>query len=249
MELNIDDENKQQFKGMDNMKFFESTNVFDCIVDRLKLIGLNDPMTFIEKLIESKAFIAGSFVVQCLLNETYTGSDIDIYVHGNTCPFNAINKYIFTGCGFNCDVLKQFDSYLIHDILSTSINVTIDGHDHVTFNFIHVDTENCGSLEQFIFNSFDLSFCQTWFDGHDIYYRPQTMFKNGWIENKSILKYCRTVIPRFIMNPENHTFTQQTLDDRVLQRIEKYQSRGFTIYSDIDSCPNSTFLVLPSIII
>src|SRR5690348_6312076 len=49
------------------------------IIQRLNALGLEGEL-FCEKLAEHKCLMAGSFPLQCLLNECYPESDIDVFV-------------------------------------------------------------------------------------------------------------------------------------------------------------------------
>jgi len=72
-------------------------------LNRLTDIGIPDVDEFINKLEQSNAIIAGSFPLQCLLNETYCDSDIDIffYCFGVEGKWTPIHEYIYNGCGLS----------------------------------------------------------------------------------------------------------------------------------------------------
>lgn len=252
---------------MENTLLTEFTSVSFDMISQLSSLGIPNPQEFIDVLIESKAVIAGSFAIQCLINEKYEGSDIDIFHF--PCPrevYSKINKYIYNGCDLDLDphehpstctctpctriVTKQSDDYLIDSIEKTSkIIVKFNTFKPITFNFITVrEYDSDGdqvfkTLIDFILSDFDFSFCQTWFDGYNMFYRRQTLYKNGWITNKPIVKETRPWHRRL-----QQSFSQDMLDQRCSDRITKYEGRGFTLYDSIEDCPIG-IVMLPMVIV
>lgn len=238
------------------------------MIHQLSSLGIPNPEEFIDVLIESKAVIAGSFAIQCLINEKYEGSDIDIFHFegNNNSIYSKINQYVYNGCSHDksiyehpstctCTpcmnvVTKQSDDYLINSIKTTSkIIVKFDKFEPIIFNFVVVkEYDGYGgglfkTLKDFILNDFDLSFCQTWFDGYNMFYRLQTLHKNGWISNKSLIKNKQGWHIRL-----GQTFDQGMVDQRCLDRITKYEGRGFTLYNSFEDCPVGS-LTLPMVIV
>lgn len=99
----------------------------------------------------------------------------------------------------------------------------------------------------FILSSFDLSFCQTIFDGQHLFYRPQTLQRNGWIISDKTYSINR---PQIIDGQYKlKKITSELIVEQRQLRKEKYISRGFVIYDNYDDCPSTHKLILPSIII
>lgn len=106
------------------------------ISERLAEFGIDSNVLF-EKLIECKAYISGSFILQCVLDERYEKSDIDIFVHNdnfdnlNRCISQLINLPLnstyFTE--YNClqfsHVVKYVDSFSI-DIICINTESSLD---------------------------------------------------------------------------------------------------------------------------
>jgi hypothetical protein len=141
------------------------------ISERLAEFGIDSNVLF-EKLIECKAYICGSFILQCVLDERYEKSDIDIFVFEdnfdnlNRCisqllnlPLNSTNKNPYN--------LLQF-SHVVKYNNTCSIDV------------VCVNTKSC---LDFFNNSFDLSFCKTLFDGRMVTITQDTLNKVGFVIN------------------------------------------------------------------
>ena len=239
------------------------------VVNRLNSLGLDGEM-FCQKIKEAKCLMAGSFPLQCLLGETYKGSDVDIFIarpkvfktNGN--PHDDLN---FMAKVRNFDIFEQWlfgryrikskpNIYLIRDVIcSRKYQITPDA----CVNIVLVDTDN---LEKHIKTTFDLSFCQTIFDGEQLKYWEMSLKKVGYVVNKDNLKerqphhisedeYNRQMAknkniswPDFHPNHDDSRLIRVYPDRKatITRRIDKYKSRGFLIvdsatanYGNLDS--------------
>lgn len=232
-----------------------SHNYVPIIKNRLDKFGL-DGTEFCQKLIECKCVIAGSFTLQCLLDETYEESDIDIFVPYDRKSYSNPNTY---RCQFEKWIHKEYninskpEIYCMRDVIASKkyqIN-------HKTcINIILVDTND---VEEYIKNDFDLSFCQTIFDGKEMKYWDMTLHKVGFISNTRQQKVkngyhltqieAQTELDRLdqrfhpihsnisLEDEKNFIKSRIYVDpiEELQQRMEKYKSRGFTILNPHDS--------------
>ena len=72
------------------------------IYQRLRRILGDHTDKFLELLTENSGVISGSFILQCILNETYSESDIDIYIptptnRSKSGIYNSLENYIYNG--------------------------------------------------------------------------------------------------------------------------------------------------------
>lgn len=162
------------------------------VINRLNKLGLNGAI-ICQKILEFHCLMAGSFPLQCYLDEYYEGSDIDIFcLSGNERYKDWVLKTY-------PNATKDASTYIISGVIETSkyrIN------ENTCINVILVDSKN---LKKFIQESFDMTFCQTTFDGEilECYHEDLTKFKIGYVIN-----------PHSINDPK---------------RKEKYLNRGFFI--------------------
>ena len=187
------------------------------IVNRLNEIGV-DGESFCHEMVKHKCVMAGSFPLQCLLGEYYDDSDIDVFVNNpssinglmctNVTEFDhPFSNYI---CN-NYDCYKRADNAYMFDLVySQKYKIK----PKTVINIICVKEHN-SNLFEFIENNFDLSCCQTTFDGVKLRYTQATQNKRGYITN-------------FHKKEPN---TKKDNQDYLQKRIEKYRSRGFNIIS------------------
>src|SRR5437762_2808080 len=89
----------KDFYGIITFKMIKDT-INLCIYQRLQKILGDHTDKFLELLSENSGVISGSFLLQCILNETYTESDIDIYIpipyyETQAGSFTSIENYIY----------------------------------------------------------------------------------------------------------------------------------------------------------
>jgi hypothetical protein len=221
------------------MAQFEQNDLCEKIQKRLTERGLNGP-EFCQKLVEYQCLMAGSFPLQCLLNESYEDSDIDIFTKKppmNQYGFNdycLFEKWIHEtyGIGHKCGV------YIMHDVICSR---KYQINQKTCVNIVLVDTDD---LDHFVVNTFDLSFCQTRFDGQKLTFSELDTNKVGYIANRDGLKKRRHHHiseevyffhkTRWANDPAKLNLIYPDPDVILKRRLEKYRQRGFTIFENID---------------
>ncbi len=165
--------------------------------------------------------MVGSYPLQGLLGEYYPGSDIDIFIKENTAnnENNCPHEFLTWLCK-KYSVIFSESSNPMHGVVR-SIKITKSK----LVNIVIVATDN---LQQYVNNNFDLSFCQTTFDGNTFRYDDLSLKKIGYKTNQNIV-YHSHLIDKTIKNSNNginiNPDIKQTLDNRV----NKYKNRGFII--------------------
>jgi hypothetical protein len=142
-----------------NPEEIEKRIISSCI----DFVGLN------KLLIETNSIISGSFVTQCLLNEDYLGSDIDIYVNSRETLLKFKNFF----CSYLGDDGRYFWSLGSHHIEFGDTKI----------NLIFINCENFNGWEDFVINNFDFSFCMNFYDGKFIYFNIETIGKQSKLYN------------------------------------------------------------------
>lgn len=238
------------------------TNTYTArIIKRLNDLGL-DGETFCRKIYRYECLMAGSFPLQCLLEETYEGSDVDIFVARSRLEEQlkskdeskvqqAVTKYT----DIERWLLDEYKAksrpsvYIIRDVICTRKYAI----GKATVNVILVDTK---CLETHIKETFDMSFCQTTFDGITLKYHDITPKKIGYYVNLHGLKkkehYHITekqykdketiYIKKYGKDAKDMLLNEyhRVYPDTEVQlslRTKKYESRGFTI---LDNPPLTT---------
>ena len=242
---------KRSFPVLQGMSV--STGHRQIIVNRLNSMGLDGEL-FCQNLKSNGCLMAGSFPLQCLLGETYKGSDIDVFVarpnvfktDGKNHDDHQLRKELRNYKGFEQWLNNKYhvkakpNVYLIRDVIcSRKYQITPEA----CVNIVLVDTKD---LEKHILNSFDLSFCQTIFDGEVLKYWDITLKKAGYLSCRYGLKarqpyhisekdYNRELLQR--KSSEAKADYEETNILRVYvdpqatlkRRMDKYKSRGFFI--------------------
>jgi len=188
------------------------------ITDRAEFTTVYD--NFIRHLQETKAVIAGGFVLSCYAD--YNSSDIDIYVSKSNA-IKLINKLstiikvypvdfqivsIYNGDGSNNIKRLIFKNKL--DEIDDSYRV-INTTDSTTINIDVIIIDTSSSIIEIITN-FDLSFCKIWTDGTSIYA----------MDEHSITTKHGSLNPKYFEDYQDTT-------SLIYTRAEKYIARGFTI--------------------
>lgn len=140
------------------MKSLLPPNIIINLLNKRCIANIQDRLSpaFIQKVIDAKAVIAGSFILSCMLGEYYPDQDIDIYCNSN-------GENIFR------DELLQ-DNYTIeHYSFSNGIQKVIRSQDH---SIDLIVLEDNITPKDFVFTTFDLSFVRIIFDGTQILFQP-----------------------------------------------------------------------------
>lgn len=168
-----------------------------CMLNMKSRIELQYSICFNEfccKLKENNAIIAGSFVLSCLLDEEYSGSDIDIYLKQttdnceNSCyPVQPFESWLYEL--YISDKDSNFACYAAQYSFLEEIEYVRDFGTSLTDKSIQIITLKCDPID-FISNQFDLSFCKLYFDGYTVkhaknYDISRLLLKVGYLENYS----------------------------------------------------------------
>ncbi len=232
----------------------ESVEYNGTVIARLSELGL-DGAEFIEMMKKHNGIMAGSFPLQCMLHEYWRGSDIDIYFTGKdkyeqalhpfmsylTKIYNTVNKIDDQAVSDDDNTAVQRVPYFLCNVLFSykiSINEAI-------VNVVFVDCD----VTDFIANRFDLSFCQTYFDGDKMTLYEASKHKRGVIRHNNNIKNKQhyhkltneiTEITERMPNrgPKGvNVFypvdVKYFLAHRLKIRIAKYVERGFTITDEV----------------
>lgn len=213
------------------MEFVQSPYFNQIVKNRLIKLGVNDVNKLLSILIDNHAVIAGSFPLQCLLGEEYIGSDVDIfYKLGESVDKGRpepLDYFIYKS--YNLKGIPE--SYLINGIIKTrKYKVT----DKLHFNLINTLKDPL----VFIKENFDLSFCQTYFDGINMYFRPLTLIKKGFIVSYPVKKEKKQYhVSKQKNKPGSSSDLNNLYPDNIEsqitsnleERIKKYKERGFII--------------------
>jgi hypothetical protein len=148
----------------------KNTQYLKNINDRLKKIFTDEQYVKFKLLLENNnAVISGSFIIQCILNEIWEDSDIDIFVKKNTHEFlyesDDVNykkfclETFFCKCGFTfIKEDKNKSNYFYNLKYVVEIQTFIKDKNKIQIIFINENSEK--SLENYIFENFDFSICK-----------------------------------------------------------------------------------------
>ena len=160
----------------------------ELVKKKLLQLGFHDPEEFIFRLNENRGIIAGSFPLQCLLDENYLDednekkSDIDIYYLDSNLRYPSLGSYIYFTQNLRWDNYKSYRSDETIKNNEKIINIKDYSTSKVTVQLINVTNP-----KEFIQNQFDLSFCKTIFDGEYLrIFDPITLQKRGYICSNKI---------------------------------------------------------------
>jgi hypothetical protein len=203
----------------------------DLIIARLNEYGFNGE-EFCRQLQRTKTVMAGSFPLQCILGERYEGSDIDLYCHRPpNVEYSRFGQWLY---------LQYYPSFtagtIILELVSTDCHtytikwgynidvktyrLKIPTKEHLNIQIVILADER--PIEEFITKCFDLSFCQTRCDGTQLIIPDGALYKTGTV------------------NMEYRSPAELYNSNHVIQRIQKYKNRGFTIINSVPSWHLST---------
>lgn len=193
-------------------------SVLSEIENRLRDI-FDDLPQFLQILAKSKSVISGSFIIQCILNEYWNDTDIDIYIpiKGNNItgytendnPITIMEDYLYKTMKFtHYEAANRYG----HDINTEKlifnwIRNYLKGNYSIQVIQVNID-ENISEVKNFIHQTFDFDICK------NIY---------NFAENQSYLSLYK-------MNQICSKMTKFKCAYRLgssIERCKKYQKRGF----------------------
>lgn len=192
------------------MKLEETKEVEKTLVNHLKQTFEH----FQESVVNAKALVAGGSILATFGN--YSINDLDIYVHysnakqliTNLCQ--KCNYYIPNYGGFHQATQYDQSFFRKNNILSRFCLSDRTRHHRKTIDVMIIPDDY--PLENVVTN-FDLSFCEVWWDGKDVYANDPY----GVRSKSGILK------------PDYRKSLFQEMNMFIINRMQKYQSRGFKI--------------------
>lgn len=214
-------------KLTDNMikkKFIRNIN------SRLTKVFGNNVDVFKKFLEDTQSFISGSFIMQCILEEEYLDSDIDIYTTNkkNIVDFHNLKIASTYGIGhyMKVDDSKDIQYYgdsaydLMPNVLFNVCDYYVGGHDH-KIQFIIADSPHN------IVNNFDMDICKNIYgvDNEKEYLNIYNM--DQLFEKKSVMRF----VPKEV--------DEKTNIHRYMRRYYKYVNRGYNLEKNIHESINS----------
>lgn len=224
----------------------------DVVFERLKPVLGKSAVEIAELFQSTVSLLLGSFTLQCMDDVTWAKSDIDVFIpcknrektsqdgKWEDLLMSLGGRYTSTGCVSE-----------IEETLTSSKIIMPTGE---IVNLVYVNCEwSYEGLFKHVDTFFDLSFCNTAFDGLCMRYYPDTLNKKGWVINangfirvncgrhedmcmRKMFSYSNLL--KYLENQELETgplrvdflraFGMNPL--YMLQnRIQKYASRGYTV--------------------
>ncbi len=163
---------------------------------------------FCSILKENKAVISGGSVAKSVFKKNWYVEDLDIYVNiKNAIPIrDFISNFCEDVYHKGCDDL-YCNSFLHKNRIYKVVRFIIDETKHIDIMYVY---NNKPIME--VINNFDLTCCQSWFDGENIFTsHPETIETNKCYMNQDYVKSL-------------------TLGNRFIEeRLRKYTNRGFNI--------------------
>lgn len=196
--------------------------------------------------------IAGSFALECYLNEEWTGNDIDIYVNKSILQYLIANTY---GYKKNHDikieknvVTKFLRTNLCNEIDDVVINNTKINHDNIyimddgyglccyfdsviKFKYygLNIDIVVVTCTPKHFLAQFDFDFCKLYYDGHNLNsFGWQSLFDRTCENKYAYDRYNITEMYKYTKN---------------IKRIKKYVERGFNILCASQFTPQKSFYI------
>jgi hypothetical protein len=157
--------------------------------------------------------ISGSFIIQCILNEYYEDSDIDLYDYSGT----SVKDNYLNILNINTETLKYpqtanfIDTYDNLVYIDTVINRKFKNGKNIQTIIINSnDVTDPQTFKNYMIQTFDLNICKNMFT---------------YIDNKPFL-YIHA--PFKLIN-KHDTILGNYLGSKTIGRIQKYMNRGFSI--------------------
>lgn len=195
------------------------------MLTRLEEVGILNGQELINKMVESGGMMTGSFPLQCLKDEVYEGSDIDIFFSNQEYDKSKFEQWMYINYGMK----SQPATYLIANVISSrKYKIT----EKATINVVVVKTDSQETLKRYIDRNFDLSFCTTKYDGKEFEVTSLTLQGVGYIQTLGHYKERQPYHHNKVVKKFSHSAHAYYPDiDQILPyRINKYTDRGFKIY-------------------
>ncbi len=189
------------------IKYKDIKNVIiKTVINRLESetnIKIDVLLNYMEK---NKISISGSFILQCILNEFWADSDIDMYTYENA----NLAKNVFMDCGYEVSAFTTENDYAMLNEIRTIGNFDILGKP--TIQLILLDNDK--NIFTYVNTSYDFNVCK------NIFY-----VENG--KNMLHIQHIHNIMKKQISC--NFLGTSCKLSARKL----KYEGRGFTFKDNV----------------
>lgn len=190
------------------------------INNRLEDIFSDNTAKFLKLLDDENAYISGSFILQCLMNEHFNGSDIDIFlpdrhinhVYSNPSTgrgFSPVEDLLYKDLGYEWKDGNEYGSHIETKQFKISFIRTY-AKNNVNIQFIHVGNSD---TKEFIANTFDFNICKN-------IYRNKYLYVDSFED----IIYKETKF-KYALHSGNS-----------VERCAKYQKRGFIFTNLNDLC-------------
>ena len=214
-----------------NENLTNSSLTKDSILNSNAFGSYHDIFIWIKGLKDSGAVIAGGSILSMIIdNNTSFLNDFDIYVNlkNSQIIYEAIIKLGYKLISSHLSPAYDQSFFKKNNILSRFSFFNLKGLKPIDLMIID-DNVTVNS----VVSNFDLSFCEIWFDGENVYSNdPESLkTKTGYLK-KDYAEYVFTYFNKFI-----------------IRRIKKYSKRGFKIKYDCskNNLINSALLIEPEI--
>jgi hypothetical protein len=203
--------------------------------NKLTSLGVTNPHKFMDVIKDSNSVISGSMILQILLDEEWDGSDIDIYtisyeklidellriepidkaLINNDIPIGYLTEeelVIRDQCRAIKNKASSFYKYENKNPIKLGKISTFNYSDKLKIQIIEIQDENILDfseyMNKYVCRTYDFDFCKNMYDGFNVFIHDRKSILNKTCDLKNIqLPTCR------------------------LERIIKYNKRGFTINS------------------
>lgn len=186
--------------------------IIDTIHQRLKDVFEQDYKKFVELMIANNGFIAGSLIIQAILNEHWLKSDIDIFVPvnvlreeyfaGNIYTFNPLEDFLY---GLQYQGYEEISNYMGKNEIKTHNDI------YRVRSYVKLDKPKI----QIISVTGNYNFINEWTDFE--------ICKNSYNYQNLMIKNIISILNK------TFTFHCTNLLEQSIRRYHKYTKRGFNI--------------------
>ncbi len=196
-------------------------NINNKIEKRLGNVFGDKLLLFKQLMEETKCFISGSFIIQCILNEEWKGSDVDIYVPtiGNQIrvdhsPFSKVDDFMYKNMNMKDGYIDSYPEVLHSGLkwVRNYVDYIYDSNGKQTYEkrvriqIIGIEiSKNISQAVQFVEETFDFDICKNVYSFEGIY-----------------VKNIKEILSK------TTSFKSSKLHDSSVNRCKKYEERGFS---------------------
>lgn len=232
--------------------YYNNFNIKQNVIDEInnRLLGifgtkLNDFKSLLQR---TGSFISGSFIIQCLLDEYWTNSDIDIYVPmldnevyypSNMYMKTDVDNFMYYDMGFD-GIYDGFElgayrdkGTKINDCLKYVRNYITNKNYKIQIIGLNID-KSLSEMKQFVNETFDFPICKNIYYNdvkeyivlNNVYHmvNKETVFQTGKIMSLTIKRYYKYKRNGFVFtNKDNLTYHD------IITKHDRYQNYGYAL--------------------